>query len=81
MKANGKTKPMQNENKHLWRVFKNLRELIPKYGLNKKHACVRKAMEFIFKYQTALIWFDLEAYYIFKGFYGYLVRFRGVLYF
>ncbi|MFX0106580.1 MAG: hypothetical protein ACFE75_13985 [Candidatus Hodarchaeota archaeon] len=46
-------KPSQyNENRHLWMVFKSLRELIPKYCLNKKHKCIRKAAEFIFRCQT-----------------------------
>ena len=50
-KPNGK--PSQyNENRHLWATFKNLRELIPKYSLNKKHKCAQKAAEFIFRCQT-----------------------------
>jgi len=46
-------KPSQyKENRHIWAVFKSLRELVPKYELNKKHKCLRKAAEYIFSCQT-----------------------------
>jgi len=51
---NGSWKPSRKpskypENKHLFATFRSLRELIPKYGFNKKYACIQKAAEYIFK--------------------------------
>ena len=40
------------ENRHIWAIFKSLRELVPKYELSKKHECMRKAAEYIFSCQT-----------------------------
>jgi hypothetical protein len=40
------------ENMNLFATFKSLRELVPKYGINKKHKCIQKAAEYVFSCQT-----------------------------
>lgn len=40
------------ENRHLFATFRSLRELVPKYGFNKKYACIQKAAEYIFNCQS-----------------------------
>jgi len=40
------------ENMKLFETFKSLRELVPKYGFNKKHHCIQKAAKYVFSCQT-----------------------------
>ncbi len=48
----GKKYIRSQENYNQIETYRNLRELVEKYGFNRDHEAIRKAAEFLFKFQT-----------------------------